>query len=1161
MSTLLACGSCGFANPPTAKFCVNCGQPQKAVCPECGAVRVEGAKFCANCGIRLEGAASAPTVEAPVLTAEARKVVTVLFADLVSSTSLVEQQDPEEARQVARKFYDVVQHVVERWFDGTVANLLGDAVLAVFGFPVAHEDDPERAVRAGLSIRDAMPVLNTHLATTHGVRLAVRVGINTGEVVAASGSTFDHDFLISDAVTAAARLQQTVAPGMVVVGERTYRLTRDTVEYRDLSPLVVKGKSTALPVWEAVAPLPEHATTRRVSAPLVGRHAELGLLRHLYQRSQDDARLHLVTILGEPGVGKSRILREFLAEIRDADPPPQVLRGRSVSFGGHIGYHALLDILRSQAGLLDTDAPDQVHAKLRTWLGQALPERGGLLEGLLLTFGAPSETTDPVVQRHRLFESWQALLGGLAASRPVIVALEDLHWADDGVLDLVQQITQRASAVPLFLISVARPELLERRPNWGGDRRNATIIDLAPLRPREAEQLVAALGSQGLSPEVRAIVAQRAEGNPLFVEELVRMLLETSTPGTTIPDTVQAVLTARIDRLPPRERRTLQAAAVIGRTFWPSAVLPIAGLSAAETTEAIDALIAKDLLVPRPHSTIADEPEYAFRHILTRDVAYNLLPKSQRQRAHAEAARWVAERLRDRIEEVVEILAEHLRLSGDDARASPYLHRAGNKARRLYANADAVQFFTQALEAATKAGLPPQQVAAIHRDRGEVNQLCGDYRAALADLEQALRAARQADDRGLQAVVENRIGLIHHRDFRLEDAETHFARAVALARAAGDRHTQGQSLIDLANIAWDRGLMNPDHPAMREGLDLLRSSGDRSGLARGLNLLSMGHIGAGNGAEAIAALEEALAAARGTGDKSKEATSLSYLCVVHGFLGHYDEALPYGHAALKQAQEIGDRRRVAGARFFLGRVQFNQGAWGEAVQRLEESLQLSQEILRIQLPWVAFYLGMARQVLGDAAGARRVWATGAGLETRSPAWRQVVLLCAINLARLEDDAAAGSRALDEFLGLPWGVFLPSDGDSLLPVGEALLDAGRFDDLRRFAAQRRPGIERLAAPQYLAAAEILDAHLATQTGDTGAAIAHLDRAIRWSEQSADALRGWRAHELRWQMCHDPNDREALRTLLQRVASGLPVDLREAFLATPHAVILREGSAPP
>ncbi|MGH2400514.1 MAG: adenylate/guanylate cyclase domain-containing protein, partial [bacterium] len=331
------CPACGVPNPESAKFCGNCGRALKSACPECGVDVPEGAKFCANCGIRLAGAGTAARGEQPVLTEETRKVVTILFADIVGSTGLMERLDPEEAREVVKKFYTVVQGVVEDWFGGSVGNYAGDAVLAFFGLPAAHEDDPERAVRAGLAIQQAMPVLNTHLASAHGVQLAARVGINTGEVVAASGSSLERDFFVSDAVTTAARLQQTVAAGVVVVGERTHRLTRDAIEYRKLPPLSVKGKSGPLNVWEAVGALPERLDIRRVTAPLVGRHGELGILRHLYQRSRDDGRVHLVTILGQPGVGKSRLMREFLAEVREKDPAPLVLRGRSVSFGGQIG--------------------------------------------------------------------------------------------------------------------------------------------------------------------------------------------------------------------------------------------------------------------------------------------------------------------------------------------------------------------------------------------------------------------------------------------------------------------------------------------------------------------------------------------------------------------------------------------------------------------------------------------------------------------------------------------------------------------------------------------------------------------------------------------------------------------------------------------------------
>lgn len=1078
----------------------------------------------------------------------------MLFADLVGSTGLTEKLDPEESREVVKKFYDVVQHVVERWFQGTVANFLGDAVLAVFGLPVSHEDDPERAVRAGLAIREAMPVLNAHLASTHGVQLAVRVGINTGEVVAASGSTFDRDFLVSDAVTTAARLQQTVAPGTVVVGERTYRLTRESIEYHDLPPLEVKGKDTPLHVWAASRALPESADLRRITAPLVGRHGELGLLRHLYQRSRDEARIHLVTVFGQPGVGKSRVLREFLAEVRESSPPPLVLRGRGVAFGGHIGYHALIDILHFQAGLLDTDPPEVVRTKIASWLADALPGRDDLLEGLLLTFGTEDGAgTDPVRTRERLFESWRTLVYDLAAQQPVILAFEDLHWADDGVLDLIQEVTAGAEAVPLFVICLTRPELLERRPHWSGGRRNTSVIDLEPLKPEETELLVASLASQGLPPETARVIVQRAEGNPLFVEELVRMLLEGSTPGAAIPDTVQAVLTARIDRLPPEERRALQAAAVIGRTFWPSAVARIAGLSEDDTTRAIGVLIGKELVVNRPRSTVAQEKEFAFRHILTRDVAYNLLPKSARQRAHVEAARWMEARFGERLEEVVEILAEHLRLTGDHTRAAEYLHRAGNKARRLYANTDAIRLYDQALEAAAGAGLPFQRVAEICRDRGEVHELLGRYAEALEDFEKGLAAVREAGDTAVQAILENRIGLIHHRQLRLEDAEAHFTRAVTLARRSGERRTLGRSLVDLANIAWDRGTMLPDHPAIVEGLQLLRDVNDLPGVARGLNLLGMSQLGAGNGNEAIQAVQEALAAGRRAGDKSREATSLSYLCVMHGFLGRFREALPYGQAAIALAEEIGDLRRMSFTHFFIARIQVSLGDWDQTI--LHSEAALNRGWAPIQLPWLLFLQGMAYYSLGDYAHARAVWAKAGNIETRSAGWRQVALLSAIGLARLDRDPGSLNQALDEILKLPWGVFIPSDGEALLPVGEALLEVERIEELRRFLTERRPVIEKLASPPYLAALAILDAQMAAREGRTAEAAAPLHRALRWTDESGDALRGWRVRELLLTLLKRPEDRAALRIFLTRIAESLPEHLRGTFLASPRATVLR------
>ena len=1146
MATLLACPHCGFANQPGAKFCGNCGKPVGLRCPECGAAVAPAVRFCSNCGIPLAGGARSDASAPPAAPAEARKVITVLFADLAGSTALTQRLDPEEARQVVGRFYDVVQHVVERWFAGSVANYLGDGVLAVFGLPASHEDDPERAVRAGLAIRDAMPVLNTHLSSTFGVQLAVRVGINTGEVVAASGSTFDRDFLVSDAVTTAARLQQTVTAGTVVVGERTYRLTRESIEYHDLPPMQVKGKEEALPAWAAVRALPESSDVRRIAAPLVGRHGELALLRHLYQRAREDSRLHLVTLLGQPGIGKSRLLREFLADLRETAPAPFVLRGRSVAFGRQIGYHALLDILRAQAGLMDTDPPEMVREKVAQWLQDVLPSEPALLDGLLLTFGSEQTDADPGQVRRQLFEAWIGLVAGLAGTRPVVLALEDLHWADEAILDLVELLTDRAGSLPVFVACVARPEILERRTNWGGGRRNVTSIDLPPLRASEVEQLIASLGSQGLAGDVLRTIAQRAEGNPLFVEELVRMIVEGSVPGAQIPDTVQAVITARIDRLPAPERRALQAASVIGRTFWPSAVAALAAQDPDESAGVLDALVAKELIVQRPASTLSGELEYAFRHILTRDVAYNMLPRTHRQPAHAQIVRWLEGRLGERVEEFVEVLAEHLRVAGDE-RAAAYLHRAGNKARRQYANADALRLFAQALEAAegiTDAAL----IGAISRDRGDVHQLLGEYPAAMEAYEAGLRAAQQADAPALEAVLENKIGVIHHRQMNLEDAEQHFRRSEDVARRAGTGPVLGQTLVDLANIAWDRGAMPPDHPALREGLTLLRDAGDQAGVARAVNLLCMGYVGAGLGEEALAAAAEGVSAARAAGDRSREATSLSYLCVINGFLGRYRTGLEHGAEALQIAEKIGDRRRIAYTQFFMGRIQTSFGMWPEALANLEMARGTIRGLARIQYPWLYYFSGLALQLTGSLDEAMAMWRAGAEVESHSPAWRQISVISAIELARHEGNAAALARALDEVVRMPGGTFIPSDVEAVLLIGEALLDSDRLDDLAAFLASRRPGVERFGASPGWASLAMLDARAAARGGDLPRAGELLAQAVRWSDEAEDAPRRWRARELRVELFGKDEDRTALRAFLTETAAGLAEPLRTRFLGS-------------
>jgi len=382
----------------------------------------------------------------------------------------------------------------------------------------------------------------------------------------------------------------------------------------------------------------------------------------------------------------------------------------------------------------------------------------------------------------------------------------------------------------------------------------------------------------------------------------------------------------------------------------------------------------------------------------------------------------------------------------------------------------------------------------------------------------------------------------------LEDAEQHFRRSEDVARRAGTGPVLGQTLVDLANIAWDRGAMPPDHPALREGLTLLRDAGDQAGVARAVNLLCMGYVGAGLGEEALAAAAEGVSAARAAGDRSREATSLSYLCVINGFLGRYRTGLEHGAEALQIAEKIGDRRRIAYTQFFMGRIQTSFGMWPEALANLEMARGTIRGLARIQYPWLYYFSGLALQLTGSLDEAMAMWRAGAEVESHSPAWRQISVISAIELARHEGNAAALARALDEVVRMPGGTFIPSDVEAVLLIGEALLDSDRLDDLAAFLASRRPGVERFGASPGWASLAMLDARAAARGGDLPRAGELLAQAVRWSDEAEDAPRRWRARELRVELFGKDEDRTALRAFLTETAAGLAEPLRTRFLGS-------------
>jgi class 3 adenylate cyclase len=667
--------SCGAANPDGARFCASCGSSLVPGCRQCGAELPEGARFCPACGTPVETREPAPA-------GTERKLVTVLFADLESSTALGERLDPERLGELLETYFAAMREEIEAE-GGTVEKFIGDAIVAAFGVPTAHEDDPARALRAALRMRRRLEALNVDIRRRYDVTLRIRTGVHTGEVLAAIAPRPGEPMVTGDTVNTAARLQQLAEPGQVVVAERTARAARGFA-FRPLGDIGLRGKAVAGPaaVLEDGPDRPERGVPG-LRAPMVGRDRELALLRSVYERAVAESHPALVTVYGEPGVGKSRLTREFVAWAEAGGTTPISVSGRCLPYGDGVTYWPIAEILKSLAGVRDSDPPDATLQRLRTF-GSALltdevaTDATRATAALAYTVGVedpehPFSRVEPREVRAKIHAAWRSLFSALARERPVVAVVEDIHWADPALLDLLEELADRVIG-PVVFVCPARPELTESRPTWGGGRRNRSSIALEPLDAAESERLIRALLAVDDLPEgVRGRILERAEGNPFFLEEIVRHLIDDgrivhedgrwratrAIADVDIPDTVQGVLAARIDLLDPADKRTLQRAAVVGRVFWPGPVGRLSYGDGAALSEALERLEERELVQSRLGSSIAGEPEYLFKHILTREVAYESLPRRERGAAHAAVAAWIEETAGARAREFVELLAYH----------------------------------------------------------------------------------------------------------------------------------------------------------------------------------------------------------------------------------------------------------------------------------------------------------------------------------------------------------------------------------------------------------------------------------------------------------------------------------------------------------------------
>ncbi len=974
----MRCPQCGFENPTSTRFCGQCGAGLGLACPACGGLNPEGFAFCGTCGKSLTSASLLP------FPSEERKVVTILFADVTGSTAIAERLDPEQMRSIMGRFFDAMADIIHQ-FDGTVEKFVGDEIMAVFGLPMAHEDDPVRALRAAATMRDRLNELNADLQQTRALVLQLRTGINTGEVVANPRAADKGEFMVTgDAVNVAARLRSAAAPGTIVVGERTYRATGDMASYTAGSPLILKGKSLPVHAWTLVeihpdAPRRGHGSLR---APLVGRETEFTLLQNLLHRMIEDRKPHLITILGMPGVGKSRLFEEL---VRFAPPSVVVYTGRSLPYGT-TSLWALREIIRADCGILRSDPLPLATRKLEDRVGLLLDaphsgEHQQLMAALARVLGiAPGKgaiTQDD--SREDLFWALRRYIERVAHGAPVILAFEDIHWGDNELLDLIEYIAQGVTGVPVLVLCLARPDLLERRPGWGGGKRNATSLFVEPLTDDNTRTLLRGLLNIDSVPDPLSQAIVVAEGNPFFVEEILQMLIDggmlrrannrwefAGAPDLPVPDTIQGVVAARLDALDPREKAVLQEASTLGKVFWSGALAHLTGHSELALAPLLEKLRAKDFIIERERSQLEGQREFTFKHIVIRDVAYSMLLKSRRCESHKAFGAWLEQTYGERTEEFADLLAHHwmqaARLAQEIGKtdqweeAAPkalrYTLVAGRNAARVYANEQAVTHFRAAQALAEASGAEPQRIAAIE-GLADVHALQAQWEAASTLYQEALSYHLRRGDQVQQARVEGRIASTFSGIFDFRKALPHVLSAVEKLESQRDAPELAGMYIQLARTQAALGNFKEAEDHVRQGLQFAEHHGLLPEMAQGQYVLGFIHTLLGR-PEAADHYDQCLKIAEQLRDTYWIIQATQWNAFRLRWLGEYRQALEANVSALKLAQETNNRPRMTLCHIGLAQTHFYMGDWVAAAASWQQYLTMGEEVPA----WVEHAKGM-----------------------------------------------------------------------------------------------------------------------------------------------------------------------------------------------------------
>jgi class 3 adenylate cyclase/tetratricopeptide (TPR) repeat protein len=1110
-----------------ARFCAQCGQSVVATCSACGVEVAPDARFCSGCGAPIEAQ------RAPSVSQEARKVVSVLFADLVGFTEHTERSDPEDVRARLTRFHRQMREDVER-HGGRIEKLIGDGVFAVFGAPVAHEDDPERAVRSALRAQESIDELN---ARDPGIGLRVRMAITTGEaIVQLDSSNPDREGIIGDVVNTASRLEAVAEPGTIVVDSRTYAASNSAIEYAPLPAVSVKGKSEPVQIWRAVAARSRFGVAVGESEPteFIGRERELGLLLDALDRTIERSAAQIVTITGEPGVGKSRMLRELMAAV-DARPDLLLWRqGRCLPYGDQTTFSALGELVKAQAGILESEPAAEASQKLRVAVEALIPTEAdrlwviSTLEPLIGIGGGTSGSDE-------LLPGWRRFFGAMAQQHPLVIVIEDLHWAEDAMLEFLDELVGWAFDLPILLVCTARPELYADRPDWGGGHRNGITIGLSPLADADVARLLTGLLPRRLvDADLQRTLLERCGGNPLYAIEYARLVGEGGELAP--PDSVQALIASRLDLLPENARAIAQAASVVGRVFWSKAVAFALSIPVSDVAAGIRELTDRDLVWPVRSPSMTGQDEFSFRHILMRDVAYGQIPRADRAALHEEVARWIEAVVADN-DDVVGILAHHydaaleLRTSLGEHRADlqsqalRFTLAAAERAARLDARSS-IELYTRAGELTTDEIQRAEILAEMAKHEADMGMLDashshsqeaedifashgltarlaevmaqhshtfwleGDKPSSHEHLRRAMEAIEGLDDGPEVAHVLRQYTNELHIEGNWEEAAEIGERALAVSRRFSSPSDVGSALRALGSSL----VYGPDQA---RGIEMLRESyrigtdlGDMSFVYAANNLHASLQVMEGPEA-ALAVIEPAVEFLEVRGQKASLDFTRSSRVESLVWLGRWDESESELTEVIDHDLARGGTQIVTMARNLLMPVFLYRGRYQEAYALVEPTMERSREIRDPQVLLPSLSAGIhAAARSGHPDEARRLITelediSGVGL---SPTWLAIILLPGIDSiveldrpalermsAMAERRFALSDRALDAVLG----VIDQSHGRH----GEAV------DRLSGAVA----GFERLKAPVFANQSRILEARSHVELGDEDRALGLLQTA--------------------------------------------------------------------